>query len=567
MTRALAIASIALSIATIGACGDDLAPAGGPATCEPAATVSRALSAVDRRIVGAAAPYPADLGLAAREDELATSIAARRAAAWQVVARALAPVPLAERRLAERLGGQPAVPAWQTWYARDDLARVFQRLYRELGPDGRRARAPFSRESLAAGFAWNARAAGEELATWPEERYLAYLAAIDDPLEPGGVAGIHHVGYSPAASTALLAGYPNALACARDGVPAPWVDEPTRPARPVTRREMISGEPCGWHELGPYLAAAGSELVVTADDGELVVTAGDAALCRAVAGDEPARCAVAGGGPIHVAVRPVGGAATVDVAYVEADARAPACTGEALPADAVLIKADWRRAQFGATLPTYDTSGPRMAVRLRADGQHEWGPGDGQAAPGPGDIYTVTTPTGATYRLAALHIMSKELTHWMWITLWWSPDPDTDFGADRPAAIAALGAPWRHYKMCAVTGYTEGDADPRGGQPGSLGDALAAVHRGAGAPTWCSNPYLESGAGNAATNCIGCHQHGGADLVPEDILGDGAAFPHHGTTRVRNNFATDYLWALTGGRGDDLAAFVEAEVDYWDAAD
>jgi hypothetical protein len=161
MTRALAIASIALSISTIGACGDDLAPAGGPATCEPAATVSRALSAVDRRIVGAAAPYPADLGLAAREDELATSIAARRAAAWQVVARALAPVPLAERRLAERLGGQPAVPAWQTWYARDDLSRVFQRLYRELGPDGRRARAPFPSESLAAGFAWNARTAGE----------------------------------------------------------------------------------------------------------------------------------------------------------------------------------------------------------------------------------------------------------------------------------------------------------------------------------------------------------------------------------------------------------------------
>jgi hypothetical protein len=555
------------------ACGDNLAPAGGPATCEPAAATTRALSAVDRTIVGAAAPYPADLALAGRDDELQRSIAARRAAAWQVVTRALAPVPLAEPRLAERFGGQPTVPAWQTWYARDDLSRVFQRLYGGLGPDGRRARAPFSPESIAAAFAWNARAV-DDLPSWPEERYLAYLAAIDDPREVGGVAGIQHVGYSPAASRALLSGYRRALACAQGGVPDPWIDEPTRPARPVSRRELVDGEPCAWTELGPYLAAEGSELVVTADDGELFVRRGarpdrGAFDCRAVArpdDGEPARCAVAGGGPIYVAVASLNGTATVDVAYTEADGRDPACTDGALPADAVLIKAEWRRAQFGATLPTYDTSGPRMAVRLRADGAAEWGPGDGQADPGPGDIYTVTTPNGATYRLAALHVMTRELDHWMWVTLWWSPEPDTDFGADRPAGLAARG-PWSNYKMCAVSGYTEGDADPRGGQSGSLGDALAAVHRGTGAPTWCSNPYLEAGAGNAATNCIGCHQHGGTDLVPEAILADPARFPHHGTTRVRNNFATDYLWALTGGRGDDLAAFIEAEVDFWDATD
>jgi hypothetical protein len=154
------------------------------------------------------------------------------------------------------------------------------------------------------------------------------------------------------------------------------------------------------------------------------------------------------------------------------------------------------------------------------------------------------------------------------MTLWWSDRPDDDFGADRPAAVAALPGPWRNYKMCVSTGYLEGDPDPRGGFSGSLGDALAAVTRGgAGAPTWCSNPYIELGAGNADTNCIGCHQHGGTALIAEDIISDPARFPHHGRTRVRNNFFTDYSWALQGGRGDDLSAIIKAEVDYWDASE
>ncbi len=187
---------------------------------------------------------------------------------------------------------------------------------------------------------------------------------------------------------------------------------------------------------------------------------------------------------------------------------------------------------------------------------------------GPDAIYTATLPTtGAVFRMPGMHIMSKELDHWLWITLWWSPDPDRDFGADRPAAIAQLPGPWKNYKMCAVAGYVENDPDPRGGFAGSLGDSLAAVSAargGTGAPSWCSNPYIELGDGNAATNCIGCHQHGGTGLLPEAILTDE---PHFGSTRVRNNFFTDYTWAIKGGRGEDLSAVVQAEVDYWDAND
>ena len=71
------------------------------------------------------------------------------------------------------------------------------------------------------------------------------------------------------------------------------------------------------------------------------------------------------------------------------------------------------------------------------------------------------------------------------------------------ARIAALPGPWRHYKMCTAVGFDERDPDPEGGYSGTaptLAQALAAVHRGAGAPSWCSNPYLERGAGNAGSD-------------------------------------------------------------------
>jgi hypothetical protein len=252
----------------------------------------------------------------------------------------------------------------------------------------------------------------------------------------------------------------------------------------------------------------------------------------------------------------------VDVAYTTMDVASPTCLDGPMPRDAVIVKADWHRV-LTDPLPVFDTSAARMQQRLAAD-DPQWDD-DGAANPDPSAIYTVTMPeTGAVFRMPALHVMTKELDHWLWITLWWSPDPDGDFGADRPAAIAALPGPWRNYKMCAVASYLEGDANPRGGQAGTLGDALAAVHGGVGEPSWCSNPYLELGGGNAATNCIGCHQHGGTDLLPEAILADQ---PHHGDTRVRNNFFTDYSWAIKGGRGEDLSSIVQAEMDYWDAND
>ena len=96
--------------------------------------------------------------------------------------------------------------------------------------------------------------------------------------------------------------------------------------------------------------------------------------------------------------------------------------------------------------------------------------------------------------------------------------------------------------MCVVSAHEEHDpAQPAG-------------------PTRCSNPYLERGAGNARTNCIGCHQHAGTSMLPENILKD---FPSDGRTEVRRNFPADYLFAV--GREDSLARLIADEVAYYDS--
>jgi hypothetical protein len=196
---------------------------------------------------------------------------------------------------------------------------------------------------------------------------------------------------------------------------------------------------------------------------------------------------------------------------------------------------------------------------------------DGQAVSedrlGPESVFTITTqPSGATFRLLALHIMTKDLGQWLWITLWWSPDPDSDFGADRPAS---LPAPWSQYKMCVVSDFTD-----------ATEDGLSS----------CSNPYFERGRGNTRTNCIGCHQHAGRatderlaasgrpltiedsffdEPVPPDaddatarrIEADNRQrrerYPEHGRTRLGDLVPGDYVFSLV--RGAAIAPNIASE--------
>ena len=539
MIRALIV------FAALAACSHD----DRPSPCELGVFVAQ-VQAEDRKIIGHAADYPADTMLRAREAELAASQSARREVAWDTVAKVLAPI-----ELAATIPGvyDSRMPRWQTWYGEDDIDRTFLRMYEGLGVGGRAARERFTEAAIDEAFEWNTTAV-DELPNWSADRWLEYVAAIDSAEKLAGVGSIARVGYDAPAARHMLASYPEIIACMAGDRPPAFADGPSEGTRRAVR-DTASMQQCQQRTYGPFFVAGGETLrALVETDGyvELVVregtAPGGAEACR---DDDTPVCEVTGAGPYMVDV--IAGDGAVDVVvvveYDEAKPTWAACLDGVFDMDAVVVKADWRRAQFDFQLPVYDTSAQALARVMSAD-MPDWGAGDTQADPGPSEIYTLTLANGNTYRLAALHIMTKELDHWQWVTLWWSAQPDVDFGADRPAAIAALPEPWSNYKMCTATMFDERDPDPEGGYGAiapTLAASLAAVHGGAGSPSWCSNPYLEAGPGNAATNCIGCHQHGGSGLTSEAIVGDMGAFPGHGRTQVRNNFPHDYSFAVDEG--------------------
>ncbi len=519
---------------------------------------SFALTAESRKVVGEASPYPADPTLRGHGDVLDRSQRARREAAWQAIERVIEPVPLAEDLPVH--AGPETLPRWHTWYGKDDLVRVFQHAFRPLPQALRLARDPIPDEDLDAAFAWNPRAV-EEIDSWPEERYQAYVDSLDTQEEVDGVGGLYRVGYAPGAARHLLASYGEQIDCFEGAPPAAFVDG--APVQPVLSREPLALSACEERVFGPYFIATGERISAYGGDARITIardTPDGALACES----DAAPCEAEGPGTLWVIASADGAPIDAEllVEHTAPDAPWAACLRGRFPIDAAVVKADWRRAELDFQVEVHDTSAAGLAEVGAGTPDGDWGEGQGTADPGADDIYTIVTEGGDRFRLVALHVMTRELDHWLWATMWWSPDPDRDFGADRPDEIAGV---WRNYKMCATSMFAEQDPDPEGGYAGEhpdLAAALAEVHPGVGGPSWCSNPYLEIGHGNASTNCVGCHQHGGTDLTPEVILDSPSELPASGRVQVRNNFPADYSWATSSG--DRLANTLREEVLYWD---
>ena len=533
----------------------------GPA--EPACTDVGAheeeASAPERHLLGAASAYPADPSLEARFEELASSQRARRAAAWEAVARVLAPVSLSEPTPL----GEASVPRWRTFYDREDFARLFSHLFSGLGPEERAMRAPLASTAVDEAFVWNA-AFVDELGTWPEERWDAYVAALDSPEAVNSLGGVHRIAMSPAMTRHLMTSYAEVLRCLDEGAPPPELSG--EPRRDELLRAPVTLGACGEARFGPFFVARGGSLRVAlaqADGARVSLLEGPDLGDSAPVCEAEGECSAEGPGLFHVRITAAEDVrATLAVERTEVAAPV-ACLRGALPLDAVSVAAEWRRLDAESPLPTYDTSAASLAARMD-DETPTWGEGEGSAVPGPDTIYTQRLPSGATFVLAGLHVRTRELPLGLDITLWWSDRPDEDFGADRPESVRALGGPWSHYKMCVAVEHVELDPDPRGGfgaDAPSLGASLAAVHEGRGGPTWCSNPYIDAAPGLAIGNCVGCHQHAMSGVRPGEIATDSARFPSNGRLSARNNYPADGTWALDAA--DELAWRMHEIVDYW----
>lgn len=456
-------------------------PGQGPA-CEPLGLgfAAAPLTVVDRSLVGAPANYRNDVALAERERALIRSMSARRQLGWDIAARVLEPLPLASAFGNER---QAALPSWQAWHHKDDLTRIFRRLYPELSPGDRRVRAALPAAAVDAAWDWNQHAV-EDFDTWTAERLEAYRAAVDTAARLAGLGGVQRVAYSPAASRHTLDSYAETLTCRAGADP---------PASPPL-------------ENSPSL---------------------------------PGSCDPA---PTFT----------------------PACLAGQFPAASAIVKATWQRLDAGLPVYAFDTSAESLSRKLAPAGGFAWGPGDREVRPGDGSMYTIELPNGNRFGLTGLHIMTKELEHWVWVSLWWSDTPELDFGADRPPEFPEAFA---HYKLCSVVAFDEADEDPAAAfeeQAPSLARALTVTSPGAGEATWCSNPYIENGAGNASTNCIGCHQHAGTALRSEDLLGDPSTYPDFGRHPQRATFPADYVFSLRVG--DDIGAMFDETEDHFSDA-
>ena len=461
---------------------------------------------------------------------------------------------------------RPVIPRFQTWYDLEDERRVFDVLYSGMTKAERAARAPLSAEEIEAGFADDVDGV-DDLESWPKERYLEYVADVDSEARVAGLGGISRVSYSPAAARHFIESYPRILACRETDAPPAEAEGPIEPISTALAAAEVPA--CATSEIGRYWVGYDETLRATLEDGaagaiDLRPADGDASAerCTAEAGE---RCEVRGPGTfvLRGTAKDEAMQASVRLTRIAPRPAWAACLEGPFDLDAVVIKADWRRAQFDFKVPVHPTSATDLAGIMSSDASWEHPVTD--ADPDASHIHTVTTPNGNIYRMSGMHIMTKELDHWVWITLWWAPDPDEDFGADRPASLSQ--SIWKNYKMCVTTAFAEGEPDPSGGYDEdhpSIARALEAVYRGVGGPTWCSNPYIELGEGNAATNCVGCHQHAGTPLTSELIISDGTNYPAHGSTQLRNNFPTDYSWAVN--RGDKLGQLFQDEEDYWASA-
>jgi hypothetical protein len=447
----------------------------------------RAENAASRKIIGEGVPLKAIEGIDL--DRMKGSMGYRRAIAWKVLAAMLRPIKVAVPS-SQISPEQQTVPVWRTWYEHGEILNMFDAAYYRLSDEQAKKRAPICESDVAGAFKG---LLGRDLADYgvsPED-FQTKLSQFRGHPDVEGIPGTGFTMFSPAVAAHYLRNYKEIIECGEH----PRLEAP--PSALTHSACMVSEFPNGLTKSAAYADKA----------------IRDFSHCQ---------------GPQDQ--------------FDERDLGM-----------AVAIKASWFPVRSDSKIAVFDTSAEGMKRYLN---EGEFLPVDTKDANDAvfQDIYSVRTRANVNsdktvdYGMAAAHFAIKQFPDWLWITLWWSPDPNSDFGEDRPDSIQGI---WRNYKMCVVADYQDTkysmDEEFRRKFPeltASLDETFNNPNTNT-ANSWCSNPYIERRRFNARTNCIGCHQHAGAGAVADQIFqGDEANFPHSARSKVRNNFISDYLFSF-----------------------
>ena len=271
--------------------------------------------------------------------------------------------------------------------------------------------------------------------------------------------------------------------------------------------------------------------------------------------------------------------------YIPADKEPPSadqfshCIDE-FPRSAVMVKTSWVPIDPGSRVEYHDTTPVELSHVLDASGAGTWDTFKGSMAASPSNIYSVETTTGDQFGLQAIHFSTKDVREWLWVSLWWHPDADGDFGADRPSSIDTFNiGVWANYKMCVTSAFKEGDKQPwssyRNSKPKlatvlksvyNIIEKQAATSSDNTITTWCSNPILEWHSRNARTNCVGCHQYSNTLNTTSNMptrfsdtnhgVND-VQYPQFGRARNRKNFPAEFAWSFK----HEFRAQIECAID------
>jgi hypothetical protein len=214
------------------------------------------------------------------------------------------------------------------------------------------------------------------------------------------------------------------------------------------------------------------------------------------------------------------------------------CFAKDPPADAYAIKTTW--VKKGEKLDTYDTSQKGIKEVLETGNWQSTGTVNSDSL-GPDQILTMVSRDLGTqigeYQLTGMHIGAKLTPDWLWITIWWSQNSKLhQIGEAESKVKKSLGSPWQNYQLCSVSHFQHSD----------------------NSSTFCSNPYIETGDGQAKSNCIGCHQHAGRNSY--DSINGPKTEPESGRKKRETQFPGDYLWSFSQAP-DDFQALLKAEFE------